>query len=99
MAGSLPVTGDNRTDTMEVMNMNHKSERWLDFPAKLPFKCRGHRCVVHKNRLLVIGCTKDGQVLDGIYEVLLAPPHSSKLLTRMEQKRYSHGAALFKDKV
>ena len=93
-------TGHNGTDTMEVMNMNRKPERWLDFPAKLPFKCRGHKCVVYRNRLLVIGgLTNEGQASDGIYEVLLTPPYSSKLLTRMEQKRCYHGVALFNDKV
>ena len=35
----------NGTDSMEITNIN-RPEQWFDFPAKLPFKCRGHRCVV-----------------------------------------------------
>lgn len=93
-------TGGNGTDSMEIMNMNYDTKQWVDFPAKFPFKCRGHRCVVYRNRLLLIGgYSNEGQASDGIYEVLLTPPYTFKLLTRMGQERCYHGAVLFKDKV
>ena len=91
---------ENATDGIEVMNMSEKPEQWLDFPAKLPLKCGGHKCVVYGNRLFVIGgLTNEGHVSDGIYEVLLIPPYLSKLLCQMGQKRFCHGVELFDDKI
>ena len=88
------------TDGIEVMNMSEKPEQWLDFPSKLPLKCAGHKCVVYGNRLLVIGgVTDESHVSNGIYEVLLVPPYSSKLLCQMGQKRCYHGVELFDDKI
>ena len=94
------TSAGNGTDSIEVLDMNQKPEQWLDFPAKLPLKCRGHQCVVYGNRLLVIGgYTNEDEYSDGIYEVLLVPPYSSKLLCRMKFRRCCHGIALFDDKV
>ena len=94
------TSAGNGTDSIEVMDMNQKPEQWLDFPAKLPLKCRGHKCVVYGNRLLVIGgYTNEDEASDGIYEVLIVPPYSSKLLCRMKLRRCYHGVALSEDKV
>ena len=99
VCGGKTLAG-SETDSVEVMDMNQKPEQWLDFPAKLPFKCRGHQCVVYGNRLLVIGgYTNENEASDCIYEVLLVPPYSAKLLYRMKLRRYCHGVALFDDKV
>ena len=90
------------TDSIEVMDMNQRPEQWLDFPAKLPLKCRGHKCVVYGNRLLVIGGYTDvneDEASDGIHEVLLVPPYSSKLLCRMNLRRCYHAVELFNDKI
>ena len=94
------TSAGNGTDSIEVMDMNQKPEHWLDFPAKLPLKCRGHQCVVYGNRLLVIGgYTNEDEASDGIYEVLLVPPYSSKLLCRMKLRRCYHRVALFDEKI
>lgn len=95
--GGTPV---GITDSMEVMDMSEKPERWLEFRAKLPVKCHGHKCVVYGGCLLVIGgLTNEDRVSDGIYEVLLVPPYSSRLLCRMRQRRCYHGVELFGDKI
>ena len=44
------------------------------------------------------GRTKD-DFLDTIYELLLVPPYSCKLLCYMKKKRAVHGAELFGDNV
>ena len=88
------------TDSMEIMDTNEKPERWVEFPAKLPLKCHGHKCVVYGGCLLVIGgLTNEGRVSDAIHEVLLVPPYSSRLLCRMRQRRCYHGVELFGDKI
>jgi hypothetical protein len=87
-------------DSIEVLDLNGNPPEWHEFFVNLPIKVTGHKCVVYGNRLLIIGGrTKPGENLDTIYELLLVPPYSSKLLCHMKKKRASHGVQLFDDKV
>ena len=93
--------GQSRTDTMESLSLAGDSFQWLDFPAVLPTKRNAHKSLVYQDCLLVIGGydDKNGRLSDGIHEVHLKPPYSSKLLTRMPNRRRFHGAEIFGDKV
>ena len=96
------TSGDNLNciDSIEVLDLNDNSPTWHEFAVNLPVKVAGHKCVVYGNRLLIIGGkTEGGNVSDTIYELLLVPPYSSKLLCHMKKKRVLHGAELFEDKV
>ena len=87
-------------DSIEVLDLNDNPPTWHEFAVNLPVKVYGHKCVVYGNRLLIIGGeTEEGNVLDTMYELLLVPPYSSKLLCHMKKKRVGHGAELFDDKV
>jgi hypothetical protein len=89
-----------RLDSVKVLDINCNLPEWHEFFVNLPIKVSGHKCVVHGNRLLIIGGrTKPGERLDTIYELLLVPPYSSKLLCHMKKKRVFHGVELFDDKV
>jgi hypothetical protein len=91
---------DGRLDSIEVLDLNGNPPEWHEFFVNLPIKVAGHKCVVHGNRLLIIGGrTKPGEKLDTIYELLLVPPYSSKLLCHMKKKRVFHGVELFAGKV
>ena len=92
---------DGRLDSIEVLDLNgNPRSEWHEFFVNLPFKVSDHKCVVHGNRLLIIGGeTKLGEKLDTIYELLLVPPYSSKLLCHMKKKRAYHGVELFAGKV
>ncbi|CAB4017445.1 E3 ubiquitin- ligase NRDP1 isoform X1 [Paramuricea clavata] len=91
---------DGHLDSIEVLDLNGNRPEWHEFFVNLPIKVVGHKCVVHGNRLLIIGGqTKPGENLDTIYELLLVPPYSSKLLCHMKKKRIFHGVELFDDKV
>jgi hypothetical protein len=95
--GSDPATP---LDSIEVLDLNGNPQEWHEFFVNLPIKVAGHECVVHGNRLLIIGgYMKQGESLDTIYELLLVPPYSSKLLCHMKKKRLCHGVELFDDKV
>ncbi|XP_028392566.1 uncharacterized protein LOC114517116 [Dendronephthya gigantea] len=88
------------TDTIEVLDLKGNAPEWKKFPANMPIKVAGHKCVVHGNSLLIIGgFTDDETNLDTIYELLLVPPYSSKLLGHMRKKRAGHGVELFDNKV
>ena len=97
------VTRFNNPDyitSIEVLDLNDNPATWREFAVNLPVKVIGHKCVVYGNRLLVIGgTTEKDEALDTIYELLLVPPYSFKLLCHMKKKRTAHGAELFDDKV
>jgi hypothetical protein len=99
VCGGEPKSG-TRLDSIEVLDLNGNPPEWHEFFVNLPIKVSCHKCVVHGNRLLIIGGrTKSGESLDTIYELLLVPPYSSKLLCHMKKKRMCHGVELFDDKV
>ena len=98
--GSTSFSPLNPTDSIEVLSLNDNPPTWQRFAVNLPVKMAGHKCVVYGNRLLIIGGRTDkSKVSDTIYELLLVPPYSCKLLCRMKKKRACHAAELFDDKV
>ena len=97
--GSTSYKPLNPTDSIEVLDLNDNPPTWHEFAVNLPLKVNGHNCVVYDNRLLIIGGNTKTYVLDTIYELLLVPPYSCKLLCHMKKKRAFHGAELFDDKV
>jgi hypothetical protein len=74
---------------------------WENVPAELPGQLAGHRSVVYNGRLIVTGsfCADARSFLDSISEISLVPPHASKLLATMSQRRCYHGVAIFGDKI
>jgi hypothetical protein len=92
------VSGDP-TDSIEVLDLNVNPPTWQEFAVNLPIEVGGHKCVVYGNRLLIIGGQTKEKSLDAIYELLLVPPYSSKLLCRMKKERTCHGVEVFDDKV
>lgn len=90
---------DDPTDSIEVFDLNDNPPEWKPFSVSLPIKVAAHRCVLYENRLLLLGGTYEKEFLDTIYELLLVPPYSSRLLCHMKRKRAFHGVELFSDKV
>lgn len=88
-------------DAMEALEINDGALKWSDFPAKLSCHCIGAKCVVLKHHLLIIGGNNDDEygIADGIFEVSLNHPFTSKLITCMPQPRSYHGAVILNDKV
>ena len=85
--GTTCVGNLNCIDSIEILDLNDNPPTWHKFAVNLPVKVAGHKCVVYGNRLLIIGGkTEGGNVLDTIYELLLVPPYSSKLLCHMKKK-------------
>ena len=98
------VTGgfsdDGTHDSMEKMSLSERNEQWIDSPVKLPIKCHGHKTLLDKNCLIIIGgIDSEDSKLNTIYEVLLTHPYPSKLLTSMPQTRCFHGAERIDDKI
>ncbi len=97
--GSINNNYNTFTDSIEVLDLNGNPLEWREFSVNLPIKMAGHKCVVYGKRLLIIGCcTKEDENM-AIYELLLVPPYSSKLLCHMKKKRVFHGVELFGSKV
>jgi N-acetylneuraminic acid mutarotase len=100
--GHMIVTGgysDQELDSVEKLNL--VDGQWIEESHfKLPAPSSAHTCVVHQNRLLVIGGEIYGMVHDTIHEIQLTPPHTSRLLTdEMPQAICSHGTVIVNDKV
>ena len=99
VCGGLSSPGE-KTNSIEVLDLSGNPLEWREFCVNLPIKVAGHKCVVYGNRLLIIGgSTEANEIFDTIYELLLVPPYSSKLLCRMKKERPFHGVELFGSKV
>ena len=97
-------TTTSSLDSIEVLDVNGNPTEWQKFAVNLPIPVWSHMCVVYRNRLLIFGGETNGkeggkEVLDTIYELLLVPPYSSKMLCHMKNKRVMHAVELFDDKV
>ena len=93
--------GNGPKDDMErmVLNDNQDKQNWLPFPAKLPKYLQECRCVNFVDRLIVVGGYIQWQHSDAIYEILLHPPYTVKILSRLPQGRSCHGAERFNEDI
>ena len=93
--------GNGPKDDMERMVLNDEQEEqnWRCFPAKLPNNLEAGRCVNFEDRLIVVGGYIEWKHSDAIYEILLHPPYTVKLLSRLPQGRAEHGAERFNEDI
>lgn len=94
-------TGRGWTDTIERLNIQDDRAHWIDFPGKLPVNCSRHKAVNYKDRSFMIGGfnAETNKTSDNIYEVVLIPSYSKKLLSKLTQPRKYHGVELHNDKI
>ncbi|CAB3996080.1 E3 ubiquitin- ligase NRDP1 [Paramuricea clavata] len=92
-------TGSEKTDTIESLNVDEENLEWIQSPLKMPSKCNGHKMVSHENSVILTGGRDGDNVLDGIYEIKLNPPYTSKLLTQMLEPRCNHGCQIIDNQV
>ena len=65
----------------------------------MPVKCSVHEMVCHENNAILTGGLVGDIVLDGIYEIKLNPPHTSKSLTKMPEPTCVHGCNIINSQV
>ena len=89
------------TDTIEVLNLAETPLRWRMSPARLPVPLCAHQTVVYEGKLVVIGGHdgNEGRNSDKIYEVLLTPPYSNRILRNLFTPVAWHGAELVGDEI
>ena len=93
------------SDSVEELNLAQEGGQWVKSQFKLPKQLDGHVCVVYQNRLLVIGGDPNSiyecrnYASDSIFEIQLAPPYTSKLLTSMPRNICNHGAEIVNNKI
>ncbi|CAB3991006.1 galactose oxidase [Paramuricea clavata] len=104
IAGGL-VDYKNKTNTLKCINVRDAAATWKDSDCKLPIRFSSHTVVNHNDLLFLAGgyCQLiEKEILkqsDTIYEVQLAPPYSSKILTRLPQEISYHGMEMFDQKL
>ena len=91
--------GTEQTDSIESVNVDEENMAWIQSPLKMPIKCDGHAMVSHENSAILTGGIDGGNVSDGIYEIKLNPPYTSKLLTQMPEPRFNHGCHIIDNQV
>ena len=88
------------TNSIASLNVDKENMEWTVAPVKMPIKCHSHTMVCHENSaILTGGRTDDDSVSDGIYEIKLNPPYTTKLLTQMPEPRCSHGCHIIDNQV
>jgi uncharacterized coiled-coil protein SlyX len=92
-------TGAEGNDSIESMNVDEENIEWIQSSLKMPIKCRGHTMVPHENSVILTGGFEGHNVSDGIYEIKLDPPYTSKLLTQMPEPRCGHGCHIIDNQV
>ena len=81
-------------DNMIRMNIHPNpdlSMHWSNYPVKLPTKSAYHNNVLYNDHLIVTGGFYGGNGSSNIHEVQLVPPFTVKTLSRMPERRNSHG--------
>ena len=91
--------GTEFTDSIESLNVDGEHKEWVETPIKMPVKCNHHKMVCHENNTILTGGLVGDNVSDGIYEIKLNPPHTSKLLTKMPEPRCGHSCNIIDNQV
>jgi N-acetylneuraminic acid mutarotase len=92
-------TGTDGTDNIESLNGDEENIAWIQSPLKMPIMCSRHTMVSHENSAILIGGLDGDNVSDGIYEIKINPPYTSKLLTQMPEPRCNHGCHIIDNQV
>ena len=99
----LFVAGGFHSKTIETLDLNVLPLRWRKFPRELPFTCDDHQTVVCQDTVIHIGGYnyERHEQSNMIGELQLASPSSCfmKELCQMPERRHSHSAEVFEDKV
>ena len=91
--------GTEFTDSIESLNVDEEHKEWAETAIKMPVKCSQHQMVCHENNAILTGGRDGDNASDGIYEIKLNPPHTSRLLTKMPEPRCAHGCNIIDNQV
>ena len=90
------------TKSIETLPLNavhvDQSITWEKFITELPVPLYGHCGVVYNGQLILVG-GRNNTMIDGITEVSLVPPYTSKVLATMPQTRWYHSSAVLGNKI
>ena len=93
------VVGGMDSETIETLDFNKLPLKWKKYCGELNSCWYGHQTVVYQQRAFHIGGYTKGTSSDVISELQLTPRVTMKKLCKMPEKRDSHGAEIFEDKV
>ena len=91
--------GTQHTDSIESLNVDEERKGWIQLPVKMPIQCRGHRMICHEKSAILTGGYDGVNVSNGIYEIKLNSPHTTKLLTQMQEPRCYHGCEIIDNQI
>ena len=82
-----------------VLNDDQEQHNWLCFPVELPKHFEGCPCVIFNDRIIFLGECVESELSGAIYEFLLQPPHTVKLLTDLPEGMQCHSAERFNEDI
>ncbi|CAB4028653.1 RING finger 151-like [Paramuricea clavata] len=85
-------------DSAEELNLAEQDGHWAESQFKSPVPSN-HACVVYQNRVFLIGGSVYPETYDGIHEIQLIPPYTSRLLTKMPMQLIYYGAETVNGKI
>ena len=91
--------GTEVLDGIESLNVDKKNLEWMQSLATLPIESRGLTMISRDNSAILTGGRDGDNVSDGIYEISLNPPYSTKLLTQIPEPRCYHGCEIIDNQV
>ncbi|XP_028406645.1 uncharacterized protein LOC114529098 [Dendronephthya gigantea] len=74
------------------------SIEWMN-AVKMPIKSNGHGMVCRENTAFLTGGCDEDIVSDGIYEIKLTPPYTTRLLTQLPERRCFHGCQIIDNEI
>ncbi|XP_046842308.1 influenza virus NS1A-binding protein-like [Xenia sp. Carnegie-2017] len=97
----LFVVGGVDCNSIYILNFSQSTLTWKKFPGELPYECCGHKTVVCKQQILLIGGVHNKTRSDIISELKITgtTSHVLKELCHMPEARSNHAAEVIDDKV
>jgi hypothetical protein len=97
----LFVVGGAASKTIETMDLNELTLKWMKFPGELPYFGDDHKTVVYQQRVIHIGGYNYDKMewSNMISELQLTSPCTMKMLCQIPEPRECHGAEIIEDKV
>ncbi|XP_046840022.1 kelch-like protein 12 [Xenia sp. Carnegie-2017] len=83
---------------IESLNVDGKLQ-WKISHVMLPRNCHGHSMIYDNDNVIMIGGFNSGETFDTIYSIQLNPPHTTKLLAQIPERRFCHGSIIIGDDV
>lgn len=89
------------TDIVKQLDLRQHNSPWIESQFRLPFACRDHTTVLHRNSFYVMGGLTESQdlALATVHVIPLTPPYKQELVCKLPEPKCFHGTTVLNDKI